>query len=156
MSNRIPALIFLSLCHIITKLQDMLEISVVNQGKTCFLPVFVRRISNLCGMSDVMPKKTVGTTCLKVPRWTISVVFAGAILKPLIVTSTDKFWQKTSSLLNRKISKHSYLPMSEWMSAEKRQHHVPTKSASTASFCSCFRGFSDLTVFQEIWLDKLY
>ena len=61
-------------------------------------------------------------------------------------------WQKTSSLLNRKISKHSYLPMSECMSEEKRQHHVPTKVLLLLPFAPVSGGSVILLYFKKFGL----
>ena len=92
MSNRIPALISLSLRHIITKLQDMLEISVVSKRKNMLFASFCEKDLKFMYVR-CYAKENSGNDLLKSPSMNniISVVFAGAILKPLMATSTDKF-----------------------------------------------------------------
>ena len=67
MSNRIPALIFLSLRHIITKLQDMLEISVVNTRKNMLFASFCEKDLKFMWYVRCYAKENCGNDPLKSP-----------------------------------------------------------------------------------------
>ena len=71
----------------------MLEISVVSKRKNMLFASFCEKDLKFMWYVRCYAKENSGNDLLKSPSMNniISVVFAGAILKPLMATSTDKF-----------------------------------------------------------------